>query len=112
MNNYNFDNVVNNNSTRIWELIIHSDDKKLVKKNIPDSIEVSEQEWLDFIKGKHLQNDSFYNEAIISYDEYGNAVAKQYAGILDHIPDKYYINPELYEMGQAEKKLIKDEYSE
>ena len=111
MNNYNFDSVVNNTPTRTWKLIVYSNDKSLVKKNIPDMIEVSEQEWLDFIKGKHWRNDSFYNEAIISYDEYGNAVAKQYAGILDDIPDKYYINPELYEMGQVEKRLIKDEYS-
>ena len=96
--------------------------KDLIKKNVPDCIEVNENEFLDFIKSdanlKHINDNRFvdmppsiYEYRDDYYDEYNNLVA--YRRRTDYEKDWIYcINPELRNLGIELKKQILDEYGE
>lgn len=89
--------------------------KRLIKKNIPDSIEVTEHEFNTFIKNRSLRYEHIrqrdFPDTIEYYDKYDNNVAGRTV-------DKgksytfYFINPELYDKGKQEKCKIVDVYSD
>ena len=86
--------------------------RKCLEKNIPNEIEVNQNEFNAFISSHN------FNEKIIViytepgyvnyYDTYGNIVAYK----LFYDPIKYYINPDLYEKGKLEQKKIENVWSE
>lgn len=89
--------------------------RKIVKKNIPDSIEVTEHEFNTFIKNRSLRYEHIrqrdFPDTIEYYDKYDNNVAgrtvdegKSYTF--------YFINPKLYDKGKKEKCKIADVYSD
>lgn len=99
--------------TSIKSIEIYDTGEKLTKRNKPDNIQVSEREMRIFCKDKRL-NYSFSEVAeLITYkDKYGNIVAGIILGRKKNKSDtKYFINPELYKLGQQRKKYIKDEYA-
>ncbi len=89
--------------------------RKIVEKNIPDSIEVKEHEFNSFIKIRSLRYEHIrqrdFPDTIEYYDKYGNNVAGRTADEGKSYTF-YFINPELYDKGKKEKCKIVDVYSD
>ena len=89
--------------------------RKIVEKNVPDSIEVTEHEFNAFIKNRSLRYERIrqrdFPDTIEYYDKYDNNVASR---TVDEGKSYsfYFINPELYEKGRKEKRKIADVYSD
>ena len=88
---------------------------KIIEKNIPDSIEVTEHEFNTFIKNRSLRYEHIrqrdFPDTIEYYDKYGNNVAGRTADKGESYTF-YFINPELYDKGKQEKCKIVDVYSD
>ena len=88
---------------------------KIIEKNIPESIEVSQHEFNVFIKNRSLiyerVRSGYFPDTIEYYDKYDNNVASR---TVDEGKSYsfYFINPELYEKGQKEKRKIVNVYSD
>lgn len=85
--------------------------KRLIKKNIPEFIKVTEHEFNTFVKNRPLiyirDRSADFPDTIDYFDKYDNCVAYQSAWI-----DKvFYINPKLYDIGKERQCKIVDEYS-
>lgn len=79
----------------------------VIQKNIPDAIEVSHKKYKAFCRNKVLSSELVtFADRVVSRDEFGNAVAMVLVGY--DKPDTYYINPELYKMGQEQRQLIEN----
>jgi|GEM_PF-6804820 len=79
----------------------------VIQKNIPDAIEVSHKKYKAFCRNKVLSSELVtFADRVVSRDEFGNAVAMVLVGY--DKPDTYYINPELYKMGQERRQLIEN----
>lgn len=79
----------------------------VIQKNIPDAIEVSHKKYKAFCRNKVLSSELVtFADGVVSRDEFGNAVAIVLVGY--DKPDTYYINPELYKMGQEQRQHIED----
>lgn len=79
----------------------------VIQKNIPDAIEVSHKKYKAFCRNKVLSSELVtLADRVVSRDEFGNAVAMVLVGY--DKPDTYYINPELYKMGQEQRQLIEN----
>ena len=99
--------------TSIESIKMHDKGMEMVKKNVPDYIKVSASTFRDFCKGKNLDSHpNTISEQTAYLDEYGNVVAGCIWGHKGYNSSKYLINPELYELSQKQKKLIKDEYAQ
>lgn len=83
---------------------------RVVKKNIPDKIEVSHRKFKAFLRNKNLTSSLNTVIGNITYfDEWRNAVAMHW---FDYGENIYYINPKLYDIGQRQHKRIEDEYAQ
>ena len=79
----------------------------VIQKNIPDAIEVSHKKYKAFCRNKVLSSELVtFADRVVSRDEFGNAVAIVLVGY--DKPDTYYINPELYKMGQEQRRHIEN----
>lgn len=79
----------------------------VIQKNIPDAIEVSHKKYKAFCRNKVLSSELVtFADRVVSRDEFGNAVAIVLVGY--DKPDTYYINPELYKMGQEQRQHIEN----
>ncbi len=79
----------------------------IIQKNIPDAIKVSHRKYKAFCRNKILSSELVtFADRVVSRDEFGNAVAIVLVGY--DKPDTYYINPELYKMGQEQRQHIED----
>lgn len=85
---------------------------KLIKKNKPDFIKVTENEYLQFIeKNKEYIKSSHINtvsEKLFVEDYYENIIAGVDFCVYE-TNKKFYINPELLKLGIEKKKKIDDE---
>jgi len=82
---------------------------EVVKQNIPSQIEVSKEEFEEFlnVNARYL-NESYVNapaDVFIVKDFYGNIVARHYF----YVEKTYYINPELLKLGLEKKLYIENE---
>ena len=88
--------------------------KRLVKKNVPDFIKVTEHEFNTFIRNRSLiyikDRLRGFPDTIDYFDKYDNHVACK--SLRRSKGEFYFINPELYDKGQKEKRKIADEYSD
>lgn len=99
--------------TAIESIEIYDNGMEMVKKNKPDYTKVSASTFRDFCQGKNLDSHpNTISEQTAYLDEYGNVVAGCIWGHKGYNSSKYLINPELYELSQKQKKLIKDEYAQ
>lgn len=79
----------------------------VTQKNIPDAIKVSHKKYKAFCRNKILSSGLVtFADRVVSRDEFGNAVAIVLVGY--DKPDTYYINPELYKMGQEQHQHIEN----
>lgn len=79
----------------------------IIQKNIPDAIKVSHRKYKAFCRNKILSSELVtFAGRVVSRDEFGNAVAIVLVGY--DKPDTYYINPELYKMGQEQRQHIEN----
>lgn len=79
----------------------------IIQKNIPDAIEVSHKKYKAFCRNKVLSSELVtFADRVVSRDEYDNAVAIVLVGY--DKPNTYYINPELYKMGQEQRRHIEN----
>nr|DAZ40943.1 MAG TPA: hypothetical protein [Caudoviricetes sp.] len=79
----------------------------VIQKNIPDAIEVSHKKYKAFCRNKVLSSELVtFADRVVSRDEYDNAVAIVLVGY--DKPNTYYINPELYKMGQEQRRHIEN----
>lgn len=79
----------------------------IIQKNIPDAIKVSHRKYKAFCRNKILSSELVtFADRVVSRDEFGNAVAIVLVGY--DKPDTYYINPELYKMGQEQRQHIEN----
>lgn len=79
----------------------------VIQKNIPDAIEVSHKKYKAFCRNKVLSSELVtFADRVVSRDEFGNAVAIVLVGY--DKPNTYYINPELYKMGQEQRQHIEN----
>lgn len=79
----------------------------IIQKNIPDAIKVSHRKYKAFCRNKILSSELVtFADRVVSRDEYDNAVAIVLVGY--DKPDTYYINPELYKMGQEQRQHIEN----
>lgn len=75
----------------------------VIQKNIPDAIKVSHRKYKAFCRNKILSSELVtFADRVVSRDEFGNAVAIVLVGYDN--PNTYYINPELYKMGQEQRQ--------
>ena len=99
--------------TSIESIEMYDNGMEIVKKNVPDAIKVSASTFRDFCQDKNLDSHpNTISEQTAYLDEYGNVVAGCIWGHKGYNSSKYLINPELYELSQKQKKLIKDEYAQ
>ena len=99
--------------TAIESIQVYDNGMEMTKKNIPDYIKVSASTFRDFCQDKNLDSHpNTISEQTAYLDEYGNVVAGCIWGHKGYDSSKYLINPELYELSQKQKKLIKDEYTQ
>ena len=99
--------------TAIEYIQVYDNGMEMTKKNIPDYIKVSASTFRDFCQDKNLDSHpNTISEQTAYLDEYGNVVAGCIWGHKGYDSSKYLINPELYELSQKQKKLIKDEYTQ
>lgn len=79
----------------------------IIQKNIPDAIKVSHRKYKAFCRNKILSSELVtFADRVVSRDEFGNAVAIVLVGY--DKPDTYYINSELYKMGQEQRQHIEN----
>lgn len=79
----------------------------VIQKNIPDAIKVSHKKYKAFCRNKVLSSELVtVADRVVSRDEFGNAVAMVLVGY--DKPNTYYINPELYKMGQEQRQHIEN----
>ena len=79
----------------------------VIQKNIPDAIKVSHKKYKAFCRNKILSSELVtFADRVVSRDEYDNAVAIVLVGY--DKPNTYYINPELYKMGQEQRRHIEN----
>lgn len=79
----------------------------VIQKNIPDAIKVSHRKYKAFCRNKILSSELVtFADRVVSRDEFGNAVAIVLVGY--DKPNTYYINPELYKMGQEQRRHIEN----
>lgn len=79
----------------------------VIQKNIPDAIKVSHKKYKAFCRNKILSSELVtFADRVVSRDEFGNAVAIVLVGY--DKPNTYYINPELYKMGQELRQHIEN----
>lgn len=79
----------------------------VIQKNIPDAIKVSHKKYKAFCRNKVLSSELVtFADRVVNRDEFGNAVAVVLVGY--DKPDTYYINPELYKMGQEQHRHIEN----
>ena len=79
----------------------------VIQKNIPDAIKVSHRKYKAFCRNKILSSELVtFADRVVSRDEFGNAVAMVLVGY--DKPNTYYINPELYKMGQEQRRHIEN----
>lgn len=79
----------------------------VIQKNIPDAIKVSHRKYKAFCRNKILSSELVtFADRVVSRDEYDNAVAIVLVGY--DKPNTYYINPELYKMGQEQRRHIEN----
>lgn len=79
----------------------------VIQKNIPDAIKVSHKKYKAFCRNKVLSSELVtFADRVVSRDEFGNAVAMVLVGY--DKPNTYYINPELYKMGQEQRRHIEN----
>ena len=79
----------------------------VIQKNIPDAIKVSHKKYKAFCRNKNLSSELVtFADRVVSRDEYDNAVAIVLVGY--DKPNTYYINPELYKMGQEQRRHIEN----
>lgn len=99
--------------TSIESIKMYDSGMEMVKKNKPDAIKVSASTFRDFCQGKNLDSHpNTISEQTVYLDDYGNIVAGCIWGHKGYNDTEYLINPELYELSQKQKKLIKDEYAQ
>lgn len=83
----------------------------VIQKNIPDAIKVSHKKYKAFCRNKVLSSELItFADRVVNRDEFGNAVAMVLVGY--DKPNTYYINPELYKMGQEQQKHIENVYAQ
>lgn len=83
----------------------------VIQKNIPDAIEVSHKKYKAFCRNKVLSSELVtFADRVVSRDEFGNTVAVVLVGY--DKPNTYYINPELYKMGQEQHQYIENVYGQ
>lgn len=79
----------------------------VIQKNIPDAIKVSHKKYKAFCRNKVLSSELVtFADRVVSRDEFGNAVAIVLVGY--DKSNTYYINPELYKMGQEQRQHIEN----
>jgi hypothetical protein len=79
------------------------------KKNIPEYQKVSHTKFKSFLYNKNAITRLNTSMDTVSYkDEYDNCIA--YVNLYG--TETYYINPDLYALGQEKKSKIEDEYYE
>ena len=79
----------------------------VIQKNIPDAIKVSHKKYKALCRNKILSSELVtFADRVVSRDEYDNAVAIVLVGY--DKPNTYYINPELYKMGQEQRRHIEN----
>ena len=99
--------------TAIESIEVYDSGMEMVKKNKPDYIKVSASTFRGFCQGKNLDSHpNTISEQTAYLDDYGNVVAGCIWGHKGYNDTEYLINPELYELSQKQKKLIKDEYAQ
>lgn len=80
-------------------------ERKIIVKNVPNSVKVSHKKFKRFLRNINYTTELVtIADQIIIKDEYGNVIAS-----ITFSRD-YYINPELYRIGQEQKRYIRNEY--
>lgn len=84
---------------------IEAFERKIIVKNVPNSVKVSHKKFKRFLRNINYTTELVtIADQIIIKDEYGNVIAS-----ITFSRD-YYINPELYRIGQEQKRYIRNEY--
>lgn len=85
--------------------------KRITQRNIPYAIQVSHRKFKNFCRWKNLQSELVtFADRMVYRDEYKNTVAVIMFGYCE--PNKYYINPKLYSIGQEQQKHIENVYAQ
>jgi len=89
------------------ELIIP--EVEIVKQNIPSQIQVSKEEFDEFLKvNKEYINETYINapaDVFVVKDFYGNVIARHYF----YVEKTYHINPELLKLGMETESHIEND---